>query len=1407
MKVIGLLMLLMGLSISSSVAQSKNDKALIGIEEKYTTGDYAGAIKALDKWKKKAFKKLGQQNAYTPTYFLYQAKYHLASGYIQEFEAYVQQAISSSLAVNKEASPKHVILLMDVANLYAQTQSFQQALEHLENAKKIMDANALATEELKARYDVDRAEIRSGQGFYTEALKLLNEREVYYVRRAVKQESYVDDKGALKSRRLSEQEQMQRFNEYARLLTLLGKTLGDQGDQRKSDEYFGRANDWIEKNLGRTSTAAIGNRLALADVLINYGAEKSNDDYDYGKLLNSLKIDHKASHILGLAIYNGYMKQLIREDASSAKYQNVKLEFEKIVKGAFKENSIHRIRLKAAEFDSRLDRAKTKNLEGQAITLLSSPGLPRNNPITIQVLDFLYGLSLYNKNYTNAEKYLNDILEIKKNLYGEEAPLTHLSRALLANFYLDYTNKIPEAIKIYEVSYLKVLANEIGTWQYNHIDILNHMADMYELTDNYKEANRILELAENTARGKYDDTHPSFAEELTNNARVLIKLGEYEKAEEKLTKAREIMGLKINNDSRKKEEIIIGVIETQAVLYGIKGQFSEAEDELDRSERIIRKSDKLIGIDQLSTAKELSSLFIQLGRYAQTEDLLDNLVTEYEKLYGKNSLRLVEPLVNQGRLALAKGDYTQAERLAQRANQIALSVYKETSTKTAPTQKLISDIDYIIGDYDNAERNILKAVRAQESQFGRQHVETARSLSQLSLIKFYKGDDKKEVEKIMAESRKTIGDRLGTDNPTYAEILKNLAVLYISQKRYNEAFGVLTQAEAIWRSKTGSKNNINTAAIFTLTGDVYYQIKNYSNAEKFYVQAKEIYEKYFSDTHPEYVKILSKEAKVDYMQKDFKRAKRNIEQALNSYEAFIKQYFPALSEREKAKYWNTIRPDFEFYNTLAFSQLDDFKDLTGKVYNYQLLTKALLLSSSIKIRERILNSKNQPLIDAFTKWLRDKEFATKAQSMSAQQLAENGIDMAALNNEIDRLEKELSEKSELFGQSFENKRITYENVQKSLAKNEVAVEMVRYRHFDHSFTDSIIYVAMYVRNDGARPKVIEFPQGHRMESNSFKYYRNCIISKIEDERSYKTFWEPIEKGVGQYATLYLSPDGVYNQINLEAIPIPGSEGKFIIDNSNIVLVNNTKDLYLKKLKSKPGVKSNSASMFGNPIFYVSSKGGDVDQLPGTEKEVMELQRLLKQNGWKTTEYVEQSASEEKIKSLDSPSILHIATHGFYSPSGAEDVLGELTENEAEMTQNPLLKTGLLLTGAGDILNKTKFNYNLDNGILTAHEAMSLNLDKTDLVVLSACETGLGEITNGEGVYGLQRAFLVAGAKVLIMSMFKVDDEATQKLISSFYRKWITTGNQRQSFIDAKKELRTEYPDPIYWGAFIMIGLE
>jgi tetratricopeptide (TPR) repeat protein len=679
----------------------------------------------------------------------------------------------------------------------------------------------------------------------------------------------------------------------------------------------------------------------------------------------------------------------------------------------------------------------------------------------------------------------------------------------------------------------------------------------------------------------------------------------------------------------------------------------------------------------------------------------------------------------------------------------------------------------------------------------------------MGIVMFYNQEDPAKIEAVFEESKTTIADKIGSRTPMYADVLKSISLVYIQEQRFDDAFNSLALAETIWEARLKAKKNINVASIYTLTGDIYYQQKNYEYAENKYKQAKKLYESFFSPDHPEYVRVISKLAKVYYMQGDKKKAKNSLQEVIDKYDSFIKTYFPALSEREKAKFWNTIKSDYEFYISLAMTFKDDDPKMIEQVYNNALTTKAILLSSSIKIRERILNGNDDELKSLYNEWLAKKEFLTTALSMSFAQLEANEINPISLQNEVEQIEKELSEKSELIKESHEQSIIVWQDVQGVLKRNEVAIEMVRYRHFDHVFTDSVIYAGLYLKNskEQKKPKVFTLNNGRDLESKYFKAYRNSIIFRRRDRFSNAQYWLPIADVVGPTATIYLSADGVYNQINLEAIPV--DDNNYVLDNSNIILVSNTKDIFLNTLKAKKET-SNSASMFGNPIYYLEASADtkrSIGQLKGTEAEIEGLNRLLGGQGWNITTKLETEATEESIKSVNSPEIMHIATHGFFTAANEVEQNALTDQDEVKLSENPLLRTGLLMAGAGDVLNKTKFNYNIEDGILTAYEAMSMNLDKTSLVVLSACETGLGDLTVGEGVYGLQRAFMVAGAQTLIMSMFKVSDEATQKLMVNFYQKWLATGNKRESFVQAKKELRNEFKDPKDWGAFIMIGLE
>ena len=237
------------------------------------------------------------------------------------------------------------------------------------------------------------------------------------------------------------------------------------------------------------------------------------------------------------------------------------------------------------------------------------------------------------------------------------------------------------------------------------------------------------------------------------------------------------------------------------------------------------------------------------------------------------------------------------------------------------------------------------------------------------------------------------------------------------------------------------------------------------------------------------------------------------------------------------------------------------------------------------------------------------------------------------------------------------------------------------------------------------------------------------------------------------------------------------------------------------LKSRKAVTSKKqAFLLGFPDYG----GTTIAALPGTKVEINGINTILKTAGYQVNRYEQLAATEARVKAIAGSSLVHIATHGYF----LQDVeSGAVGVNQESARNNPLLRSGILLAGASKTLSgevTPDLNSN-DNGVLTAYEAMNLNLDGTELIVLSACETGLGDVRAGEGVYGLQRAFQVAGAKALLMSLWKVDDAATQALMTTFYTNLAKTGNKSQAFKQAQLQLMSKYNEPYYWGAFVMTG--
>ncbi|HZB12100.1 MAG TPA: tetratricopeptide repeat protein, partial [Chryseolinea sp.] len=622
MKPIGTLaLLLLVIVFFPAFSQDKKfDKSLKKVDRYYAEGDFPKASANLVKLRKSIVTKLGPKNTYVPGLYIREARINLAAGLLKDFDKTLNEALLSSSSIFGDNSTHYASTLIDVATIYNDYGNYRISREYVDRARDLLTKTNQLTELLKTRLGLVEAEAMTGQGFSNEAILLLRSMEQHFAGRAVEKETIIDG-AAIKTQRVPFEELAPRFTDYAKLLTLISNAYGKKGNLISADSAFKATQTWIKKNqrfMGETTLTLVQNNFLYAQMLVDNGNEDRERDLQYDNILSDFKKRANPTHTLGHDIYLAYLKQLL-VDGDKNKYLNVKQEYEKLIDKYFTRSSLIHINLQAVEFDSKLERDKTKDLERDALAVLKGELLPKNYRTTERIVNFLYDISQKQRKYESAEKYLTQFSEIRKELYGETSPEFHLSRIRLAGYFLDYTNKIEEAEKIFDESYTKIVSKEIGPWQKDHLHILNHLAALYEFTDKYALATATLDKASDVARSKFSDKDPEYGVELDRIAQLQIKLGLYERAEQNIDKS-----LKILEEYRKDDKRIgdyVHAIETQAKLFGVKGLFDEAQENLDLSRRLIQKADVLVGSD-LSAAEELTSLFIQLGRYSDADALL-----------------------------------------------------------------------------------------------------------------------------------------------------------------------------------------------------------------------------------------------------------------------------------------------------------------------------------------------------------------------------------------------------------------------------------------------------------------------------------------------------------------------------------------------------------------------------------------------------------------------------------------------------------------------------------------------------------------------------------------------------------------------------------------------------------------
>ncbi len=948
-----------------------------------------------------------------------------------------------------------------------------------------------------------------------------------------------------------------------------------------------------------------------------------------------------------------------------------------------------------------------------------------------------------------------------------------------------------------------------GDKDFNYALYLFNLACVYKETANYAEAEKLFLfslplLAQGVGASSVDYTRMFY-----KLADMYVEMGRYTEAESMMYAAVNFYKTILGNDSH---EYHIA-LSNMGRIYEYTGRYRLAEDIFSALVNHYRPKASEDSLSFCTMLSNLAELYRNTGQYDQAEPVFTEALGYAKRLSHKDPEAEASILNNMGLMYHAAGNYPGSEQCFLNS----IRIYKQNGYSGRPeiTNPLnnLGDLYRETGRYKQAVENFQEAIRLRKIFLGESHPYYANTLNNLALVYFAFG--KYDEAKDLLLQCKSIYEKIyGRSHKFYASCLNNLANLYSVTGRLDSAEKYYNESLEIIRSSLGESHE-KYASFLSSTGVMYNRMGKRDKAIEMVKRAMEIDKQKVGEDHYDYIDMCYNLAEIYREAGNAKDASACYLKALNGYRTLIRSYFPSLSEQDKTQFYFTLLSKFYTFQSFV-ADLSEKKmlndSLLDALLDLQLSVKSLLLRESTGLNRAVAASNDTALLHAFTRWKESKELLAQRYRLTSGEMKAVNID--SLEKSVNELERKLSALASFHAG---NKDPGWKDVQKKLKAGEAAVEISSFGYYNKRWTDTTYYLVMVFDNACKHPKLVVMRNGAALENEFLKAYRLNIRAKRKDTVSYAHFWKPIEAAVKNYSTVYLSADGAYEQINLNTLLEPGP-GKYLIEEKDIRLLTSTKDL---AENGAGGETASTVEVFGYPDYdYLEHKDiakkenalatrygiSYLNELPGTKTEADSIVSIAGRSNWKATEHLSKDASESALKKVSSPGILHIATHGFF--------LNDLDEKEScflgfsaqKVKENPLLRSGLMLAGAAAIARDSMHDNKGEDGILTSYEAANLDLSHTKLVVLSACETGLGESVNGQGIYGLQRAFTVAGARNIVMSLWQVDDEATQQLMTIFYGNYLRNGQDlHTAFRKAQLGMKKKFPEPYFWGSFVMVG--
>ncbi len=1042
--------------------------------------------------------------------------------------------------------------------------------------------------------------------------------------------------------------------------------------------------------------------------------------------------------------------------------------------------------------------------------------------------------------YKTAIDYAEKELALAEKEFGKEHPNYATSLNNLA--FLNHTmGNYAKAEPLY-IEALNIKKKVLGPDHPDYATPLNNLAALYVEMGNYAQAEPLLTEALNITKKTLGTAHPDYAGSLNNLAFLYSSIGNYAKAEPLFIEALNIRKKALGPD----DSDYAASLTSLAELYCSMGSYAQAEPLLTEALNIRKK---VLGTDHPDYASSLNGLAVlyeSMGNNAKAEPLLTKALNIRKKALGTDHPTYANSLNDLALLYYTMGNNAKAEPLLTEALNIRKKVLGMDHPEYANSLNSLAVLYESMGNYTKAEPLLTEALNIRKKALGPDHPDYATSLNSLAVLYESMGNYDK-AEPLFIEAMNIYKKALGPDHPDYATSLNNLASLYDSMGNYDKAASLFIEAMSIYKKAVGTDhpdyaNSLNNLAF------LYDSMGNYAKAEPLYIEALNIWKKAVGTDHPDYATSLNNLALLyDRMGNEAKAEPLYIE-ANDNLNNQINQNFAFLSEKEKEQFLeHNIKRYFKIYNSYFLTRKAQNPSITTVSYNNELAHKGMLLQSNMALRQAVYAGQDSVLIGAYEQFITLHKMLTQ---LYAKPIAERGMNTDSLETVANTLEKELMSKGQdlpgvedLTGLS----KIKWTDVRQALKADEAAIEFISFQYYDKRWTDydkrwtdSTYYCALVLRQDSKQPDMIYLCEERQLQAllstpratDDAGYISQLYRHQPAGKNSlYQLIWQPINSQLSGIKTIHLAPSGLLHKVAFSAIPI--SDNKCLADKYNLHIVSSTRILAKSaKFKSELSPTSNFKQVLYGGIIYddgtlpEDKRGYTWSYLPGTLSEVTGIEKLAKAKGIASALYTGNSATEESFKHLadsgKSPDVIHIATHGFFFPevapakkvaannltvgsgiklvSGSGSAFGGRSFN---VSGNPLLRSGILLAGAGRGWNNEPELSGGEDGVLTANEVSNINLSHTQLVALSACETGLGDVKGSEGVFGLQRAFKMAGVRYLIMSLWQVPDSQTSELMNLFYTNWFSGQTIKAAFSAAQQTMREKY-DPFYWAAFVLI---